>query len=116
MAFEFIPASDPRARFTVDIPVGGKKHTFDVPKMGFIPNAVFTEFSEWITANPEETMVEQGKRPIAELFDTLIGMLKIDNAAKFTEELVYAEKKQLWEEWQHQSNLPLGESSDSAAS
>lgn len=116
MAFQFIPATDDRTRFIVDIPVQGETLTFDVPLMPFIAKPKFMEFREWAAENTDAKLIAAGKRPVEEVFDFMLRLLKIDNAKKFIDGLVYGEKSQLWEEWTRLSDIPLGESSDSATS
>lgn len=116
MAFQFVSASDDRSRFTVDIPVQGEKLTFSVPLMPFVAKDKFTEFRKWAEKNPDQKLLNAGKRPLEEIFDFMVTLLGIDNADKFISGLVYGEKAQLWEEWTRLSDMPLGESTDSATS
>lgn len=116
MAFNFVSASDDRSRFTADIPVQGETLTFSVPLMPFVAKGKFAEFRKWAEKNPDQKLINAGKRPIEEVFDFMVGLLDIDNADKFISGLVYGEKAQLWEEWTRLSDMPLGESTDSATS
>lgn len=110
MAFEFIPASDPRTRFTVDIEKNGEAKTFDVPRFEFMDSGTLKEFNTFVKENTDETLVEAGKIPVEEYFDFLVNLLKIQDHSWFVKTLVPGEKKQLWDEWNRLSALPLGES------
>lgn len=116
MSFQFIPASDERARFIVDILVGDKTLEFNVPLMPFVAKDTFAAFRKWAEEHPDSELVEQGKRPVEEVFDFMVKELDIDHADEFISKLVYGEKSQLWDEWTRRSDMPLGESSDSATS
>ena len=116
MAFKFVSASDDRARFTDDIPVQGETLTFSVPLLTFVAKDKFAEFRKWAEKNPDQKLINAGKRPIEEAFDFMVDLLGIDDADKFISGLVYGEKAQLWEEWMRLSDMPLGESTDSATS
>ncbi|WP_288891082.1 hypothetical protein [uncultured Corynebacterium sp.] len=116
MAFKFVSASDDRSRFTDDIPVQGETLTFSVPLMPFVAKDKFAEFHKWVVKNPDQKLIDAGKRPIEEAFDYMVTLLDIDDADKFTSGLVYGEKAQLWEEWMRLSDMPLGESTGSATS
>lgn len=116
MAFQFIPASDDRARFTCDVPVNGETLTFSVPLMPFVGKDKFMEFRKWAEKNTDAKLVSAGKRPVEEVFDFFMKLLDVENGDKFTDGLVYGEKDQLWNEWQRLSNMPVGESGDSATS
>lgn len=117
MSFSFVPASDPRTRFIVDIPTpDGEVFTFDVPLMSFMDRGVFEDYMKWADKNTDEALLKARKRPSEEAFDWFMQRIKPENWDYFAHELVFGEKEQLWNEWNRLSSIPLGESLASASS
>ena len=111
MAFEFVPAWDARTQFTCEIPTkDGKSKTFSVPRMEFIDDETYATFAKWFKDNPDDKLLEDGRRPVSEAFDFFITELGIDDAQWFVDNVVFGEKVQLWNEWNRLTDVPLGES------